>query len=55
MKFFEVKYTTHGKPHSIHIEGAASLTDAVKTAEMVFSAFHAEADICGAFQVYKEG
>ncbi len=53
MKTFEIKFTTYGKPRSIRIEGAASLTEAVKTAEMVLGAFNADVDIYGAFEVYK--
>ncbi len=56
MKTFEIKFTTYGKPHALRIEGAASLTDAVKAAEMVLHKFlNAEANICGAFEVCKEG
>ncbi len=56
MKTFEIKFTTHGKPHSIRIEGAATITEAVNAAEMVLHKFlNAEADICGAFEVCKEG
>ncbi len=56
IKTFEIKFIIHGKPHALRIEGAASLADAVKYAEMVLHKFlNLNTDICGAFEVFNGG
>ena len=54
MKIYNVKYLTHNKPHTIRIEGARNIPDAVQAAEIVLNTvYNLGADICGVFEVYK--
>lgn len=54
MKIYNVKYLTHNKPHTIRIEGARNIPDAVQAAEIVLNTvYKLGADICGVFEVYK--
>lgn len=54
MKIYNVKYLAHGKPHTIRIEGARNIPDAVQAAEAVLNTvYKLGADICGVFEVYK--
>lgn len=54
MKIYNVKYITHNKPHTIRIEGARNIPDAVQAAEAVLNTvYNLGADIVGAFEVYR--
>lgn len=54
MKIYNVKYLAYGKPHTIRIEGARNIPDAVQAAEAVLNmVYKLGADICGVFEVYK--
>lgn len=54
MKIYNVKYLTHGRPHTIRIEGARNIPDAVQAAEAVLNTvYKLDADIYGVFEVYK--
>lgn len=54
MKIYNVKYLAYGKPHTIRIEGARNIPDAVQTAETVLNTvYKLGADIYGVFEIYR--
>lgn len=56
MKIYNVKYLAYGKPHTIRIEGARNIPDAVQTAETVLNTvYKLGADIYGVFEIYRWG